>query len=268
MTSTAQDSSADSNVWNTQGPSANHGSINFNFHVNSENITSPTGSNAAHDRQSPQLKELFKQNHFLKTIISQIAPSIIPEAAVKSSRLKRSLRNMTNLRSLRPRSARPPVLVRESDDGKIHCSGVFSKCKIIPATPRFVKKDNDGFRCLGSSFGCGRTTTTPKPYVFVRKDSDGTETVYCYNRTLGHFQNGSACSPFTTTTTTTAFTTTTSTTATTTTPKPFLPLPLFEEKHRPGDCVLRYFEKALRTFKKNETRVPEKKMDYSKNLGK
>ena len=38
MTLTAQDSLANSNVWNTQGPSANHGSINFNFHVNNENF--------------------------------------------------------------------------------------------------------------------------------------------------------------------------------------------------------------------------------------
>ena len=96
MTSTAQDSSADSNVWNTQGPSANHGSINFNFHVNSENITSPTGSNAAHGKDSKHLEALFEEDKtiFLKTIISKIAPSIIPEAAVEHSRLKRSVNGM------------------------------------------------------------------------------------------------------------------------------------------------------------------------------
>ena len=238
MTSTAQDSSADSNVWNTQGPSANHGSINFNFHVNSENITSPTGSNAAHNDQSPQLKELFKQNHFLKTIISQIAPSIIPEAAVQPSRLKRSVKDEADLNAYLVWGARPP---------------------------RFVKKvDDEKFRCRGSTFRCRRTTTTPKPYVFVRRDSDGTETTYCYNRTLGHFQTGSACSPLTTTTTTTSTTTMT----TTTTSRPFLPHPLFEEKNRPGNCVLKYFEKALRTFRKNTTEIPEKKLNNSNDIGK
>ncbi len=44
LSSSAQDTSADSNVFNTQGPSANHGSISFNFHVNNENFSTPLGN--------------------------------------------------------------------------------------------------------------------------------------------------------------------------------------------------------------------------------
>ena len=224
MTSTAQDSSADSNVWNTQGPSANHGSINFNFHVNNENFTSPMGSNAARDQNPKHLEELFKQNHFLKTIISQIAPSIIPEAAVQPSRQKRSLKEEADLNAFLLWGIRPPKPVKKSDGRRIRCFSLSSRCE---------------------------PTTTPRSYVFVKKDSNGTETIHCYNSSLRRFQTGSDCSP-----------------PTTTTPRPFLPLPLFEKKHHPGDCVLKYFERALRTFKKNETRVPEGKLNHPKDLGK
>ena len=86
MTSTAQDSSADSNVWNTQGPSANHGSINFNFHVNNENFTSPMGSNEGQARDPEHLEQLLKQNNFLKNLLSKFAPGIGP----MNARRKRS----------------------------------------------------------------------------------------------------------------------------------------------------------------------------------
>ncbi len=86
MTSTAQDSSADSNVWNTQGPSANHGSINFNFHVNNENFTSPMGSNEGEARDPEHLEQLLKQNNFLKNLLSKFAPGIGP----MNARRKRS----------------------------------------------------------------------------------------------------------------------------------------------------------------------------------
>ena len=87
MTSTAQDSSADSNVWNTQGPSANHGSINFNFHVNNENFTSPMGSNEGESRDPEHLEQLLKQNNFLKNLLSKFAPGIGP----MNARRKRSV---------------------------------------------------------------------------------------------------------------------------------------------------------------------------------
>ena len=102
MTSTAQDSSADSNVWNTQGPSANHGSINFNFHVNNENFTSPMGSNSGQERDSKHIDQLMKPNNFWKNILSQIAPSIIP----KGQRRKRSTEEVSPSR--KPKWGRRP----------------------------------------------------------------------------------------------------------------------------------------------------------------
>ena len=88
LSASAQDTSADSNVFNTQGPSANHGSISFNFHVNNENFTSPLG-NTSKGSSNHQVDELTMQNDLLKKIISQIAPSIIPTGA----RRKRSIRS-------------------------------------------------------------------------------------------------------------------------------------------------------------------------------
>ena len=86
LSASAQDTSADSNVFNTQGPSANHGSISFNFHVNHENFSNPLGKSAK--GQAPhQFDELKKQNDLLKKIISQIAPSIIPTGAKKEKEI-------------------------------------------------------------------------------------------------------------------------------------------------------------------------------------
>ena len=103
MTSIAQDSSADSSVWNTQGPSANHGSINFNFHVNIENFTSPMGSNSGSKKDSQHLDQLIRQNHFLRTIINQIVPSVIPQGA----RRKRSAEETSTPRN--PKWGKRPI---------------------------------------------------------------------------------------------------------------------------------------------------------------
>ena len=143
MTSTAQDSSADSNVWNTQGPSANHGSINFNFHVNNENFTSPVGPNGARGQDPKHLDQLLKQNHFLKTIISQIAPSIIPEAALQPSRRRRSAEEAVTTR--RPLVEQlPHKTARRYDGTQVKCS----------RPPCFLRRTNHF-----------RTTTTPRPYL-------------------------------------------------------------------------------------------------------
>ena len=103
MTSTAQDSSADSNVWNTQGPSANHGSINFNFHVNNENFTSPMGSDMEQSRDSEHLEQLMKQNNFLKNLLSKFAPGIGP----MNARRKRSVEETSP--TPKPKWGRRPV---------------------------------------------------------------------------------------------------------------------------------------------------------------
>ena len=85
-TTTTQDASADSNVWHTSGPSANHGSINLNFHVNNENFTTPTGSTSEGGVDPQRLEKLMQHNAYLKGIIEQIAPSVI----TKGTRRKRS----------------------------------------------------------------------------------------------------------------------------------------------------------------------------------
>ena len=87
LSSSAQDTSADSNVFNTQGPSANHGSISFNFHVNNENFSTPLG-NQSKGSSGQQVDDLLQQNELLRRIIGKIAPSIIPTG----SRRKRSIR--------------------------------------------------------------------------------------------------------------------------------------------------------------------------------
>ena len=87
LSSSAQDTSADSNVFNTQGPSANHGSISFNFHVNNENFSTPLG-NKSKGSSNQQADDLLQQNELLRQIIGKIAPSIIPTGA----RRKRSIR--------------------------------------------------------------------------------------------------------------------------------------------------------------------------------
>ena len=185
MTSTSQDSSADSNVWNTQGPSANHGSINFNFHVNNENFTSPMGSNSGQARDSQHLKQLMKQNHFLKNILSQIALSIIP----KESRRKRSTEEVPP--SKNPRWGRRPI--------------------------RPGRQDNrTGVVCV-----------RPSPR--------------CYPRGPKHF---------------------------TTTQRPIFPLPLLSHKHKPSECVLNYFAKALQTFRGSQPRTNNKILGIKNVLGK
>ena len=88
LSASAQDTSADSNVFNTQGPAANHGSISFNLNVNHENLTSSLGNLSKGASNQPG-GELMKQNELLRKIIGQIAPSIIPTGARK----KRSLRS-------------------------------------------------------------------------------------------------------------------------------------------------------------------------------
>ena len=87
LSASAQDTSADSNVFNTQGPSADHGLISFNFHLNHENFSNPLGKTPK-GALNQQMEELTKQNDLLKKIISQIAPSIIPVG----TRRKRSIR--------------------------------------------------------------------------------------------------------------------------------------------------------------------------------
>ena len=104
LSASAQDTSADSNVFNTQGPSANHGSISFNFHVNNENFTSPLG-NKSKGSSNHQMDELTQQNELLKQIIGKIAPSIIPTGARK----KRSIRPRRPwVRCFRPSRLCPP----------------------------------------------------------------------------------------------------------------------------------------------------------------
>ena len=147
MTSTAQDSSADSNVWNTQGPSANHGSINFNFHVNNDNFTSPVGLNNVKGKESKHLDILLKQNNFLKTIISQIAPSIIPEAAVPASRRKRAAEEVTTPRSLRWTSI-PYEKKKRNPLPRIKCFRPSPLCSV-----------RGGFNRQRT------TTTTPRPFL-------------------------------------------------------------------------------------------------------
>ena len=93
LSASAQDTSADSNVFNTQGPAANHGSISFNLNVNHENLTSPLGKLTKGASKHPG-EEVMKQNELLRKIIGQIAPSIIPTGG----RRKRSIRS----RSRRP----------------------------------------------------------------------------------------------------------------------------------------------------------------------
>ena len=88
LSTSAQDTSADSNVFNTHGPSGNHGSISFNFNVNHENFSSPLGKTAIGARGQHQMDELLRQNDLLKQIIGRIAPSIIPSG----TRTKRSIR--------------------------------------------------------------------------------------------------------------------------------------------------------------------------------
>ena len=107
LSASAQYTSADSNVSNTQGPSANHGSISFNFHVNHENFTNPLGK-PVKDKSIHQVDELMKQNDLLNQIISQIAPSIIPPGV----RRKRSARPIRRPRPRRPwaRCFRPSPL--------------------------------------------------------------------------------------------------------------------------------------------------------------
>ena len=184
MTSTAQDSSADSNVWNTQGPSANHGSINFNFHVNNENFTSPMGLNSGQARNLDHVEQLMKQNNFLKSILSQIAPSILPEG----SRRKRSVEEETTPRT--PLWKKP--ILRPGGRKK---------------RPRIV---------------CFR----PSPLCPPRKR------------------------------------------LTTTTARPIFPLPLLSTKHKPSECVLNYFEKALQTFKVLRHNSDSKKLNNHNILGK
>ena len=169
MTSTAQDSSADSNVWNTQGPSANHGSINFNFHVNNENFTSPMGSNSGSNRESQQLEQLIRQNDFLKNILSQIAPSVIPQEA----RRKRSTEETSSSRS--PKESRRPIR---------RLGGCYNGTRVLCVRP------------------------SPR----------------CPPRRPNH--------------------------STTTTARPIYPLPYLGTAHKPSECVLNYFEKALRTFRR------------------
>ena len=94
LSASAQDTSADSNVFNTQGPSANHGSISFNFNVNPGNLSKPWGNTVTgHQGQQGHqghrgqpLDEVRRQNEMLKQIIGKIAPSIIaPETRTKRS---------------------------------------------------------------------------------------------------------------------------------------------------------------------------------------
>ena len=166
MTSTAQDSSADSNVWNTQGPSANHGSINFNFHVNNENFTSPMGSNSGQSKDSQHLEQLLKQNNFLKNLLSQISPGIGP----MNARRKRSAEDASP--PPKPKWGRRPV-------------------------PRGGPSNRTGVLCF-----------RPSPR--------------CYPRGPKHA---------------------------TTTSRPIFPLPLLGDGHKPSECVLNYFAKALQTFR-------------------
>ena len=169
MSSTAQDSSADSNIWNTQGPSANHGSINFNFHVNNENYTSPMGSTEGHAGNRQYLEQLMQQNRALKNILSQIAPSLMPQG----ERRKRSTEDT------------PP-----SRRGEWH------------HLPRLT----GGIR--GKRFNRTVVCVRPSPN--------------CPPRTPKHEK---------------------------TTARPFVPLPLLGSEHKPSECVLRYFEKALSTYR-------------------
>ena len=166
MTSTAQDSSADSNVWNTQGPSANHGSINFNFHVNNENFTSPMGSREGPARDPQHLEQLLKQNNFLKNLLSKFAP----EVGHLNARRKRSPEEESTTQ--RPKWRKRPVPIRRglSDKRTVRC---FRPSPLCP----------------------------PKRQL------------------------------------------------TTTTERPRTPYPWLSNLHKPSDCVLKYFERVLRTFK-------------------
>ena len=150
----------------TSGPSANHRSINFNFQVNNENYTTPLDSSSGNGKDPQHLDKLVKQNAFLKDIISQIAPSIIPQGA----RRKRSATSVLPPRG-RPEGLRP---IRRP-------GGRYNGTKVVCARPS-------------------------------RR---------CYPRGPNQI---------------------------TTTKRPILPLPLLRAKHKPSDCVLNYFEKALRIF--------------------
>ena len=186
MTSTAQDSSADSNVWNTQGPSANHGSINFNFHVNNENFTSPTGSNEGQAQDPRHLEQLLKQNNFLKNLLSKFAPGIGPMDA----RRKRSTEEASSPR--RPRWG-------------------------IRSVPRGKQSNRTGVVCFRPSPLC-RPRGSPR--------------------------------------------------STTTTPRPIFPLPLLGDGHKPSECVLNYFSKALQTFRGSQPRSNDKNLGRRNVLGK
>ena len=147
-------------MWNTQGPSANHGSINFNFHVNNDNFTSPVGLNNARGKDPEHLAQLMKQNNFLKTIISQIAPSIIPEAAVQASRHKRSTEEVTPPRRLQWKQL-PYENERKYKGPRVKCSRPSPLCSL---------RGTNRIRT---------TTTTPRPFLplpllrKIQKPGDG-----------------------------------------------------------------------------------------------
>ena len=111
LTSTSQDSSADSNVFHSQGPATNHGSINFNLHLHQVNRSVSSAKGPDLSGESPT--KLTRQNEFLKDILSQIAPSIIPSERRKKRLARRvplqfARRNNTRRLCFRPSPSCPP----------------------------------------------------------------------------------------------------------------------------------------------------------------